>query len=220
MITNCDDCYWEINLHGLGRTVTTSRGVLSSLEEFSSQLQTAQRYPTNYWIESFERKVWLKIWPCLWKNCHQWLNKLLSAVSHDGLTGGGRRRGQKLFPLPSSWQAMNAPSLGVWTWCPLTGAAVSTSGIRINDDDSGSSGRPEERRPGRSSSIHPRLSVSVRAGRMEVERRTDKFGYSERNDAKSVSGRLENTPFLTLNVTAAGRHSRGTKLPPKLQIYH
>lgn len=159
--------------------------------------------------------------PCLWKNCHQWLNKLRSAVSHhDGLTGSGRRRGQKLFPLPSSWQAMNAPSLGVWTWCPLTGAAVSTSGIRIDDDDSGSSGRPEERRPGRSSSVHPRLSVSVRAGRMEVERRTDKFNYSERNDAKSVSGRLESTPFLTLNVTAAARHSRGTKPPPKLQTYH
>lgn len=61
---------------------------------------------------------------------------------------------------------------------------------------------------------------SVRAGRMEVERRTDKFDYSERNDAKSVSGRLESTPFLTLNVTAAARHSRGTNLPPKLQTYH
>lgn len=95
---------------------------------------------------------------------------------------------------------------------------MSTSGIRIDDgdDDSGSSGRPEEEET-RTKQLHshPRLSVSVRAGRMEVERRTDKFDYSERNDAKSVSGRLENTPFLTLNVTAAARHSRGTKLPPK-----
>lgn len=114
---------------------------------------------------------------------------------------------------------MNAPSLGVWTWCPLTGAAVSTGGITIDDDASGSSGRPEERRAGPSGSVRPRWSGPVRAGRMEVERRTDKFGYSERNDAKSVSGRLANTPFLTLHVTAAARHSRGTELAPKLQMY-
>lgn len=95
-----------------------AEGFLSILEEFSSQLQTAQQWTT----------------------------------------------------LPSSWRAMNAPSLGgVWTWCPLTGAAVSTSGIRIDDgdDDSGSSGRPEEEET-RTKQLHshPRLSVfqSVRGG--------------------------------------------------------
>lgn len=36
---------------------------------------------------------------------------------------------------------------------------------------------------------HSRVLLSFHAGRMEVERRADKFDYSERTDAESVSGK-------------------------------
>lgn len=132
-----------------------AEGFLSILEEFSSQLQTAQRYPTNYCIESFERKVWLKMWPRLRKNCHQWLDKLLSAVSHDGLDWQWTTL-QKLFPLPSSWRAMNAPSL---RGC---GPGAHWQGRRCPPAESESTTATttpaavvdlRKRRPGRSSSI-------------------------------------------------------------------
>lgn len=155
MITNGDDCYW-INLHGLGRTVTTSRVFLSILEEFSSQLQTAQRYPTNYCIESFEGKVWLKMWPRLRKKIviSGWTSYFPPLVMTD-LTGSGQ-----LFKNSSLFH----PRGGPWTHHPWgrCGPGAHWQGRRCPPAESESTTATTtpaavvdlgKRRPGRSSSI-------------------------------------------------------------------
>lgn len=146
----------------------------------------------------------------------QWLH-LVTLMKKKNLQApldvGGR--GQTFRPPPPSWQAVNAPPLGVWTWCP----ADWSGSVKLNHGTAvpgAVSNRPEDRGPGQSSSIHSgssSLSVSINSeqafwkrraatsgrlgispcGRMEVEKRTNGFDYPERSNAKSVNGRLKHT---------------------------
>lgn len=139
---------------------------------------------------------WVKCDLASGKNCHKWLSELLCAASLERTDWQWTQTWSKTLScsiLVASHERTIPGGCGPdprWQGrrCPLAESESTTTTTTPAAADN--LGR-------RSGSVQPRLSVSAHAGRMEVERRTDKFDYSERNDAKSVSGRLENAPFST-----------------------